>query len=295
MLDIGKEVATALRAGSAVVALETAVLTHGLPHPAGIEAMARMAAAVRRRRAVPAVVGVLGGQPTVGLAEEDWPSLLEDPWKCSVRDLGIAAAMRSSGGTTVAATAFLAARAGLKVFATGGIGGVHRGFSRHLDISADLHALAQAPLVVVSAGAKSVLDLPATLEVLETLSVPVVGYRTAAFPGFYVRDSGLALDRVAGSVQEVAGIRRAMDALGLPQALLCVQPGPLPRDGTAVERLVAEASEELERQGIRGKEVTPFLLDYLNRQSGQDLLQANVELLVHNAELAADIAVELFR
>ncbi len=277
------------------MALETAVLTHGLPAPEGIETMTRMVEAVRGRGAVPAVIGVLGGQPTVGLAEEDWPSLLEDPWKCSVRDLGIAMAMRRNGGATVAATAFLAARAGLKVFATGGIGGVHRGFSQHLDISADLHALAAAPLVMVSAGAKSVLDLSATLELLETLSVPVVGFRTGSFPGFYVADSGHTLDRVARSVQDVAAIRRAMDALDLRQALLCVQPGPVPLDQATVERLVAEAALELERQGIEGKAVTPFLLDHLNRQGGQELMQANIELLVHNAGLAAEIAIELSR
>ncbi len=295
MLVIGPEVQAALRSGGAVVALETAVLTHGLPSPTGLETMGRMADAVRHKGAVPAVVGVLGGQLTVGLAEDAWPQLLDAPWKCSLRDLAIAAAMRRNGGTTVAATAFLADRAGLKVFATGGIGGVHRGFAQHLDVSADLKTLAGVPLVVVSAGAKSVLDLAATLEVLETLSVPVLGLRTDAFPGFYVADSGLSLDHVAQSAREVARVRRAMDALDLRQALLCVQPGPRPLDPGMVERLVAEAEAELARQEVHGKAVTPFLLDHLNRQSGQDLMRANIDLLVHNAELAADIAVELYR
>ncbi len=163
MLVIGSEVQVALRSGQGVVALETAVLSHGLPTPTNLETMARMAEAVRRKGAVPAVVGVLAGQLTVGLSQDDWPELLHDPWKCSVRDLAVAAVHGKNGGTTVAATAFLAARAGLKVFATGGIGGVHRGLSSHLDISADLRALTETPLVVVSAGAKSVLDLAATL------------------------------------------------------------------------------------------------------------------------------------
>ncbi len=293
MLVIGDEVQAALAAGGAVVALETAVLTHGLPLPQSLETMERMAEAVRSRGAVPAVVGVLRGQPTIGLSADVLPQLLEDPWKCSVRDLPIAAAQGRSGGTTVAATAYLAARAGLHVFATGGIGGVHRGFAQHLDISADLPALAGLPLVVVSAGAKSVLDLGATLEVLETLSVPVVGYRTSAFPGFYVQDSGHALDRVAASPKEVADIRRAMDALGMRQALLCVQPGPKALHPGKVESLVGQATRELERQGVRGKQVTPFLLDHLNRLSGQELMQANIELLVSNADLAAQVAVQL--
>ncbi len=295
MLVIGSEVQVALRSGQAVVALETAVLTHGLPTPTNLETMARMAEAVRRKGAVPAVVGVLRGQLTVGVAQDEWPELLDDPWKCSVRDLAVAAVQGRNGGTTVAATAFLAARAGLKVFATGGVGGVHRGFASHLDISADLRALTETPLVVVSAGAKSVLDLAATLEVLETLSVPVIGYRTSAFPGFYVADSGLRLDRVVGSPAEVAGVRRAMDSLDQRQALLCVQPGPRPLDAAEVERLVADAMAELGRQGVHGKAVTPFLLDHLNRLSGQDLMRSNIELLVHNAELAADVAVALRR
>ena len=295
MLVIGSEVQVALRSGQAVVALETAVLTHGLPTPTNLETMGRMAEAVRRKGAVPAVVGVLRGQLTVGVAQDEWPELLDDPWKCSVRDLAVAAVQGRNGGTTVAATAFLAARAGLKVFATGGVGGVHRGFASHLDISADLRALTETPLVVVSAGAKSVLDLAATLEVLETLSVPVIGYRTSAFPGFYVADSGLRLDRVVGSPAEVAGVRRAMDSLDQRQALLCVQPGPRPLDAAEVERLVADAMAELGRQGVHGKAVTPFLLDHLNRLSGQDLMRSNIELLVHNAELAADVAVALRR
>jgi len=292
-VSIGPEVLAALADGRPVVALETAVLTHGLPDPDGLQAMARMAEAVRGGGGVPAVVGVLEGQATVGLPPQDWPKLLRDPWKCSARDVAVAVAQGRNGGTTVAGTCLLARRAGLKVFATGGIGGVHRGFAQRPDVSADLPVLARSPLVVVSAGAKSILDIAATLEVLETLSIPVVGYGTDDFPGFYTPHTGHPLSRRVDRPADVAGIRRAMDALGQDQALLCVQPGPTAVDAGAVEEAVASASRELERLGVQGQAVTPFLLDHLNRQAGPALLRANVDLLVHNARLAADIAAAL--
>lgn len=275
-----------------VVALETAVLTHGLPYPDNLETMARMVRAIEDAGAAAAVIGVKRGTPVVGLSPGEWEDLLDNPLKCQIRDLPFAAAGKRNGGTTVAATAYLAAKAGIDVFATGGIGGVHRGAEDTFDVSADLPALARLPLTVVSSGAKSILDLPRTVELLETLGVAVVGYRTRHFPGFYVEHTGIPLEQQASSPGEVAEVRRAMRALGLPGALLVVQPAPNPQDGGAVEQWIALALDEARQAGVYGKAVTPYLLGVLNRQAGASLKETNIALLEANAALAAAIAVE---
>lgn len=289
-LRVADEIAAALAGGSPVVALETAVLTHGLPHPQNIEAMASMCAAVREAGAVPAPIGVLRGQAVVGLAPPEWERLLERPAKCSVRDLAAVMALGGNAGTTVAATAHLAHQAGIRTFATGGLGGVHRDWARHLDISADLPALARLPVIVVSSGVKSILDLGATVEMLETLSVAVVGYGVESFPGFYVRETPWKVPHVARSPDDVARIRTVMDDIGVRSALLAVQPGPIGLSREDAEAAVADAVAAMEESGVRGQAVTPFLLDHLNRAHGETLRNINVALLIHNASLAGRIA-----
>lgn len=289
-IERSPEVEEALKAGIGVVALETAVLTHGLPYPDNLRAMALMADAVRTSGAVPAAVGVLHGILRVGLQEAEWEALLDAPAKCSLRDLAPVMVRGGNGGTTVAATAFAAHRAGLKVFATGGVGGVHRGFSKRPDISADLALLSRTPLVVVSAGVKSILDVGATLELLESLSVAVVGFQTRAFPGFYAATTPWSVPHTVGEPGDVARIRAVMDQLGIDSALLTVQPPPEGLPAEEVESLVDEAIRQMEAQAVEGQAVTPFLLEYLNQHHGVAMMAVNIALLEANARLAGAIA-----
>jgi pseudouridine-5'-phosphate glycosidase len=288
-------VEAALHARRPVVALESSVLAQGLPIPANRAAHERMSDAVVAGGAVPAVTAVVRGQPALGLEGEHLERFLarDGVRKVSARDLGWAMSQGADGATTVAATLVLAARAGIPVFATGGIGGVHR--EPTFDESADLPQLARSPVVVVCAGAKSILDLPATLERLETLGVPVVGYGTDELPGFFTTGTGLPLSMRADSPADVARAFLAHRALGLPGALLVVQPPPaataLPRD--LVESAIAEALIEARGQGIRGAAATPFLLAAVERATGGRSLDANLALLEHNARLGAAIAVAL--
>lgn len=287
------DVEQALAAGIGVVALETAVLTHGLPYPDNLRAMALMADAVREAGAVPAPIGVLRGILTVGLNPSEWEELLDGPVKCSLRDLAPVMVRGGNGGTTVAATAYAAHLAGLKVFATGGVGGVHRGFSERPDISADLAVLAKTPMVVVSAGVKSILDVGATVELLETLSVAVVGYRTRAFPGFYAAETRWKVPHTIERPEDAARIRTLMDRLGIDSALLTVQSPPNGLPAPEVEALVEDAIRQMksqESQSVEGQAVTPFLLDYLNRRQGDQIKAVNVALLEANARLAGAIA-----
>ncbi len=278
-----------------MVALETSVVAQGLPHPRNIEAALACEDAVRQSGATPAAIAVLDGEVRIGLEKAELRRLAgggPELMKIASRDLAFAISARCSGGTTVSATCEVAARAGIRIFATGGIGGVHRGYAEQLDASQDLHALARWPVAVVCAGAKSVLDLPKTLELLETLSVPVVGVGTADFPGFYVRQTGLHLEhRVEGAAEAAALVRARFDLLrqgGLVLALPPPEATSLPEDD--VERYIAEALEAAERAGIRGKAVTPFLLSELVRRSGGKSLEANVALLVNNARFAGELA-----
>lgn len=292
LLRVSPGVSHALAGGEPVVALESAVITHGLPAPANLAMARQMEEAVRTEGAVPATIAVLDGAVRVGLTAAEMETLVSrpNPAKISLRDLPGVLAQGRTGGTTVAATAHLAHRCGIAVFATGGIGGVHRGHAE--DISADLLALATTPLVVVCAGAKAILDLPRTLEVLETLAVPVVGYRTDTLPAFTSHSSGLPLVVRADSPEEVALMVGARRALGLRTAILVCVPIPvaeeLPWD--EAQRQIAAAVAEADARRVTGKDLTPFLLAWLAEHTEGRSLSANQALLLNNARVAARIA-----
>ena len=289
--------ADAIAAGRPVVALESSVLAQGLPIPSNREAAERMTGAVVREGALPAITAVVRGTVTLGLTDEELERFLarDGVRKVSSRDLPVAMAQGADGATTVAASLRIAVAADVKVFATGGIGGVHRGAP--YDESNDLLELANAPIVVVCAGAKSILDLPATLERLETLGVTVVGYRTDEMPGFFTRSTGIRLTARADSPEEIAAILRASHSLGRSQATLVVQPPPddvaLPNE--LVDRAVADALKEAARTGVTGAATTPFLLGAVLRATEGRSLSANLGLLEQNAALAARIAIALDR
>jgi pseudouridine-5'-phosphate glycosidase len=292
IIQYSQEVAQAVQNQQAVVGLETAVVTHGLPYPTNLSLARDMEEVIREEGAVPATVGVLEGAVRVGFGEEQLNALAEDDRviKISRRDFSAAVAQQRSGGTTVAGTLTALARTEIRVFATGGIGGVHR--DAPFDVSADLPTLAQSPLVVVCAGAKAILDLPATLEYLETVSVPVVGYRTDEFPAFYARSSGLPVSVRAETPRDVVEIARAHWGMGLQSAVLVVVPPP---EETALaqaemEAAISTALEEAQEQEIHGQQVTPFLLDRVSVLTGQASLRANLSLLLQNARVAARIA-----
>lgn len=295
LLKLSEEVEAAVREGSAVVALESTVIAHGLPRPMNLETARRLEQVVRERGAVPATIAVLGGELRVGLDDVQLERLATGSGvrKVSRRDLAVVVARRLDGATTVAGTLWVAARAGLKVFATGGIGGVHRGLLP--DVSADLPELARTPLTVVCSGAKSVLDLPATREWLETHGVCLVGYGCEEMPAFYTRRSGLTVDVRADSGEEVARLARARDALGLEAALVVCVPVPAASEVGAglLEEWLSEALSEAGHGGVRGRELTPFLLAHMGGRSGGATLRANVALLEENARVAAEIAVAL--
>ncbi|HEV7844698.1 MAG TPA: pseudouridine-5'-phosphate glycosidase [Thermoleophilaceae bacterium] len=295
---IDPAVAEALANGHPVVALETAIVTHGLPRPRNLETARAVEATVREAGALPATIALVAGQARVGLDADSLTELAEreDAVKCGIRDLAPAAARADWGGTTVAATAHLAARAGIRVFATGGIGGVHRGASESWDVSADLEALGRTGIVVVCAGVKSILDVGATLERLETLNVTVVGYRTDSFPGFYLSDSGHPVPWRVDSIAALAAVVRARDELGGGDRAVVVA-NPLPPDQQLDpelhDRVLAEGLAAAAARGVSGKDVTPFLLDRLVDGTGGASLEANVRLVLRNARLAAELAAEL--
>jgi pseudouridylate synthase len=290
------EVADALGSGRPVVALESTLLAHGLPRPDNRAAADEVEAAVRAGGAVPATIAVLDGVPHVGLTAAQVDRICADPdlAKLGIRDLPVAAALGLSGATTVSSTALLAAGAGIGVFATGGLGGVHRQASDTFDESADLTALSRCSLVVVCAGVKSILDVPATLERLESLSVTVVGYRTTAFPGFYVADSGAALDWSVADPEQAAAVFAARRQLA-PGAVVVANPLPADEqlDPALHDRVIAGALAAAEDAGVRGKAVTPFVLDHLHRASDGATLAVNVRLVLRNAGLAGRIAAAL--
>ncbi|HEY7454973.1 MAG TPA: pseudouridine-5'-phosphate glycosidase [Thermoleophilaceae bacterium] len=297
-MRIDPEVAEAVAAGRPVVALESAILSHGLPRPRNLEVARELEEAVHEAGALPATIAVVAGETRVGLDEDALSAIAErdDVAKCSVRDLAPVAARGGYGGTTVAATAHLAARAGIRVFATGGLGGVHRGARETWDESADLETLARTGIVVVCAGVKSILDVGATLERLEALSVTVVGYGTDRFPGFYLSDSGHDVPWRVESAAEVRALLAARAELGTEDRAVVIA-NPLPPeeqlDPELHDRVLAEGLAAAERAGVTGKEVTPFLLDHLARETGGASLEANVRLVLRNARLAAEIAAEL--
>ncbi|MCF4121918.1 pseudouridine-5'-phosphate glycosidase [Antribacter sp. KLBMP9083] len=292
---VSDEVTAALAEGRPVLALESTILSHGLPAPRSIEVGLAAEETVRAAGAVPATIGVVGGTAVVGLSPGEIEHLCTagDVVKVSVRDLPVATALGLDGGTTVAATAWLAHRAGIRVMSTGGLGGVHRGAGETFDESADLPTLARTPITLVSAGVKSILDIRATLERLETLNVPVVGYGTTRYPGFYVADSGFRLDYRVDSPEQAAALAAARDAHGLEAAVLVANPVATHRqlDPALHERTLADALAAADAAGVTGHDITPFLLDFFQRATGGASLEVNLEVYRGNVELGARIAV----
>jgi pseudouridine-5'-phosphate glycosidase len=295
MLSIAEQVVAAIDAKQPVVALESTVIAHGLPRPINLETARRLEQIVRESGAVPATIAIIDGKLCIGLNDDQLRTLAEDSGirKISTRDIPLAVAQRWTGATTVASTIWIAQRAGIKVFATGGIGGVHRGSLP--DISADLPELARTPIVVVCSGAKIVLDLPATREWLETHAVTILGYQCDELPAFYSRTSGLPVDARAASAREVAEIFRAQRALQVSSALLVTVPVPpeveLPSE--QLRTVLTDSLQAAERSRVSGRELTPFLLAHMAQRSGGATLRANIALLENNARVAAEIATSL--
>ncbi len=291
-MEVLAEVQSALDTGRPVVALESTLITHGLPRPVNLEVARKLESVVRACGATPATIAILGGAIRVGLNIESLEYLAQASGvrKVSRRDLPIVVAQGLDGATTVAATMWIAAQAGVRVFATGGIGGVHRG--QPLDVSADLPELARTPVAVVCAGAKAILDLPLTLEWLETHGVPVIGYRCDEFPAFYSRSSGLPVDARADSAEEAAAIVAAKWQMGLEGGALVAVPVPpeLALDAAVGEAAIEEALRAAEREGMRGKALTPFLLEQVSQLTGGESQRANIALLENNARVAAGLA-----
>jgi pseudouridine-5'-phosphate glycosidase len=294
-LHIAPRVAGAVHSKSPVVALESTLITHGLPYPANVETALAMEHAVTTQGGIPATIGILNGKITVGLSNDDIEYLGKLPAgsvrKVSRRDLALAVGLGEHGATTVAGTMIIAHKAGIRVFATGGIGGVHRGAPH--DISADLMELGRTPIAVVCSGAKSILDLPLTMEVLETQGVPVIGYGTDTLPAFYARSSGIPLDARVDNPRQIAEIIMASVHLGLNQGIVIAVPVP---DGNEIpaetaEAAIRQATEEAEAQGIHGKEITPFVLARVAELTAGESRRANTSLLVNNARVAAQIAL----
>ncbi len=297
-LQIAPEVAAALAGRRSVVALESTVISHGLPYPHNVELARAMEAEVRGGGATPATIGIVGGTPTVGMTDDDILRFAKNPHvlKLSRRDLGYAAAMGADGATTVAGTMALAAMAGVRIFATGGIGGVHRGARDSWDISADLTELARTPVLVVCAGTKAILDLPATLEYLETAGVPVLGYGTDEFAAFYSRQSGLNV-RPAEDAAQVAAVWRAHLALGGGSGMVLAVPPPadVALDAADIEVHIKRALARAAAADVRGQAVTPFLLSAMAEETDGESVRTNVALLRNNARVAASVAAHIER
>ena len=292
MFIISDEVQRARELDAPIVALESTVITHGLPTPQNMELALAMEEKVRGEGAIPATIALLDGQIRVGIGEPELERLAytKDPVKVSRRDFAKVITKKLDGGTTVAGTMLASQKAGIKVFATGGIGGVHK--ESYLDISTDLQALADTPMIVVCAGAKSILDLPATLEYLETMAVPVVGYGTDEFPAFFSRHSGLGVSVRLDSPEEIAAFAKAHWDLGMKSAILVTNPIPEEHslDDEFINPIIAQASADAQAKGIHGQALTPFLLARINELSGGKSLASNLVLLHNNATLAAKIA-----
>jgi len=295
--DIAREVQDALAENRPVVALESTIIAHGMPHPQNLETAQALEQIIRDHGAVPATIAVIAGDFKVGLSAAELFVLAteRDVMKLSVRDLPLAAAKKLHGATTVAATMRLAARAGIRVFATGGIGGVHRGAETTFDISADLTELAETPVAVVSAGAKSILDIGRTLEMLETLSVPVIAYQSDAFPAFYSRESGFAAPMRLDTPLEIANFLKARWELSPKGGVSIANPIPLADEIPAakIEAQIKAALDDAAKSGIVGKETTPFLLKRVNEATAGASLKANIALVKNNTRLAAEIALAL--
>ena len=295
-MKFAPEVESALKKGGPVVALESTIISHGLPRPTNLEVAREVEEIVRKNGATPATIAVIDGQAHIGLTDPQLISIAnrDDVIKASTRDLAMAAAKRLSAATTVAATAHLASMAGIKVFATGGLGGVHRGANESFDESADLTALAQLDMTVVCAGVKSILDVAATLERLETYAIGVIGYKTNKFPGFYLTDSGFELEYQADSPTEIAEIIKARTVMGTQnKSLIVANPVINQMDKTLHDRLLESGLKAAAANKIHGKATTPFLLEYFHTESKGESLRVNIEIIKGNSALAAQIAAVL--
>ena len=297
-LDISAEVKEALEQGKPVVALESTIISHGMPYPQNVETAMNVEKLIRENGAVPATIAIIKGRLKAGLTAEEIDYLGKTGaavTKASRRDLPILVAEGRDGATTVTTTMMIAHMAGIKVFATGGIGGVHRGAETTMDISADLEELAQTPVMVVCAGAKAILDLGLTLEYLETKGVPVLGYGTDELPAFYTRESGLGVDARVDTPEDLAAIFQAQRDLGLKTGMLVTNPIPqqYAMDKTVIDKAIDQALAESHEQGIHGKETTPFLLARVAELTGGDSLESNIQLVLNNARVAAKTAVAL--
>jgi pseudouridine-5'-phosphate glycosidase len=296
-LDVKNEVAHGLESGRAVVALESTIISHGMPYPRNIETAIAVEELVREGGAIPATIAVLNGRIKVGLSREEIEYLgtATDVLKASRRDLAHLVSNGLNGATTVAATMIAASIAGIKVFVTGGIGGVHRGAENSFDISADLQELATTDVAVICAGAKSILDIGLTLEYLETMGVPVCGYKTEELPAFYVRKSGFKVDYRYDDAESVASALDAKWNLGLRGGMVIANPIPseYEMDPDKIDAAISQALTEAENKGIKGKETTPFLLDRVKQLTGGDSLESNIQLVYNNARVGTAIAVEL--
>jgi pseudouridylate synthase len=298
-IQVSEQVAAAVAGGRPVVALESTIFTHGLPRPRNLEVALEAEERLRSQGVVPATIGVFAGVPTVGLSHEQITSLSNDGAvrKVSLRDLPVIAAIQLHGGTTVAATAFLAHRAGIKVFSTGGLGGVHHGAATSFDESADMTTLATTPIIVVSAGVKSILDVAATLERFETLNIPVIGYKTKKYPGFYVSDSGFEIEYAVNTPEELAAICRARDDLHIESAILLANPIAEDKQFPPAELddILSRAWAQAEKNGINGKDTTPFLLDFIQRATNGRSANVNVNVYRSNVSLGGEVATALTR
>ena len=290
-LDVNPEVAQALAEGKPVVALESTIISHGMPYPQNVETALKVEEIIRSNGAVPATIAILGGRLKAGLTKDEIEYLGKQGQavtKASRRDLAVLVAKGADGATTVTTTMMIANMAGIKIFATGGIGGVHRGAETTMDVSADLEELGQTDVMVVCAGAKAILDLKLTLEYLETHGVPVLGYQTKELPAFYTRKSGLSVDYQVDTPEELAKILKTQHDLGLKGGVLVTNPIP---EEYSMDADIDRAIEEAKEKGIHGKETTPFLLAKVKEITGGDSLDANIQLVFNNAKLAAQTAV----
>ena len=295
-IKLSAEVSAAIKAGKPIVALESTIISHGLPRPSNLEVALECERIVRDAGAVPATIALLDGKILVGLERSELEAIAnrDDISKASIRDLAIIVAQGKSAATTVAATAHIAALAGIHVFATGGLGGVHRGANESFDESADLTALANVDMTMICAGVKSILDVPATLERLETLAISLVGYKTTAFPGFYLTDSGYTLEHRVDSPTEIAAIIKARKEVGtLSKALVVANPVVKEMDKARHDEILKSGLEKAEQQGVVGKNVTPFLLEHFHTTSKGESLAINTEIIKANCLLGAQIAVAL--
>ena len=297
-IKVAEEVKKALAEGKAVVALESTIISHGMPYPQNVETALRVEEEVRKNGAVPATIAIIDGVPTVGCNREEIEKLGKaglTVTKVSRRDIPIVIAKGLNGATTVASTMILAEKAGVKIFATGGIGGVHRGAEKTMDISADLDELSKTNVTVVCAGAKSILDLNLTMEYLETKGVAVIGYGTDELPAFFTRESGIKVGYRMDTPKEIAKSMKAKEDMGLEGGMLVTNPIPeeYSMDMEVIGEAIDKAVKEAEEKGVKGKDITPFLLDKIQKITGGDSLASNIQLVLNNARLASQIAVEL--